>query len=164
MLLVSSVSLPIFLGRRSDVPFTIGQALDLLPTVLFLHVFLAYPSGRLRTRFERALVVTAYATAIGFQVVRMSLGGFGPHNLFESLQPRGRPRRCCIFNSSQSARSAFVEWASSLPAALVTGRPLRRSLALLIDAFALGLVMIAFLLPSYAFDGPGSQRSGGPPS
>ena len=28
------------------------------------------------------------------------------------------------------------------------GRPLRRSLALLIDAFALGLVMIAFLLMS----------------
>ena len=33
----------------SDVPFTIGQALDLLPPVLFLHVFLAYPSGRLRS-------------------------------------------------------------------------------------------------------------------
>jgi hypothetical protein len=67
----------------SDVPFTIGQALDLLPPVLFLHVFLAYPSGRLRARFERALVVTAYATAIGLQAVRMSLGGYGPHNLFE---------------------------------------------------------------------------------
>ena len=38
------------------------------------------------------------------------------------------------------------------------GRPLRRSLALLIDAFALGLVMIAFLLTSCAFDGPGSRR------
>src|SRR5215203_5237617 len=67
----------------SDVPFTIGQALDLLPPVLFLHVFLAYPSGRLRGRFERALIVTAYATAIGLQVGLMSMGGFGPHNLFE---------------------------------------------------------------------------------
>ena len=40
----------------TDVPFTIGQALDLLPPVLFLHVFLAYPSGRLPGRLERALV------------------------------------------------------------------------------------------------------------
>jgi hypothetical protein len=29
------------------VPYTIGVALDLLAPVLFLHVFLAYPSGRL---------------------------------------------------------------------------------------------------------------------
>ena len=98
----------------SDVPFTIGQALDLLPPVLFLHVFLAYPSGRLRAWFERALVVTAYATAIGFQVVRMSLGGFGPHNLFEIASNPGAAWRCCMFNSSQSARSVFVEWASLL--------------------------------------------------
>src|SRR5687767_132314 len=31
----------------NDVTFTVGQALDLLPPVLFLHVFLAYPTGRL---------------------------------------------------------------------------------------------------------------------
>ena len=36
------------------VPFTIGQAFDPLPAVLFLHVFLAYPSGRLERRVERA--------------------------------------------------------------------------------------------------------------
>src|SRR5215211_8862069 len=69
----------------SDVPFTIGQALDLLPPVLFLHVFLAYPSGRLQGRFERALIVAAYVTAIGLQVARMSMGGFGPHNLLEAV-------------------------------------------------------------------------------
>ena len=44
----------------NDVLFTIGQALDLLPPVLFLHVFLAYPSGRLRSPFERALVAAGY--------------------------------------------------------------------------------------------------------
>src|SRR6266511_1633302 len=73
----------------SDVPFTIGQALDLLPPVLFLHVFLAYPSGRLQGRFERRLVLTAYVAAIGLQVVAMSLGGFGPHNLLEVASDAG---------------------------------------------------------------------------
>ena len=34
-------------------PYTIGAAVDLLPPLLFLHVFLAYPSGRLHGRFER---------------------------------------------------------------------------------------------------------------
>ena len=41
----------------ADVPFTIGVALDLLAPVLFLHVFLAYPSGRLIGRLDRAIVV-----------------------------------------------------------------------------------------------------------
>ena len=67
----------------SDVPFTIGQSFDLVPPVLFLHVFLAYPSGRLRSRSERILVAAAYGTAIVLQLVRMALGGFGPHNLIE---------------------------------------------------------------------------------
>ena len=138
----------------SDVPFTIGQALDLLPPVLFLHVFLAYPSGRLRTRFERALVVTAYATAIGFQVVRMSLGGFGPHNLFEIASTPGAAS--AVLHVQLVAVSACCLGGVGILAGRrwLNGRPLRRSLALLIDAFALGLVMIAFLLTSYAFDGP----------
>jgi signal transduction histidine kinase len=139
----------------SDVPFTIGQALDLLPPVLFLHVFLAYPTGRLRTRFERALVVTAYATAIGFQCVRMSLGGFGPHNLFEVASKPGTAS--ALLHVQLVAVSAFCLCGAGILAGRRwrDGRPLRRSLALLIDAFALGLVMIAFLLTSYAFDGPG---------
>lgn len=36
------------------VPYTIGLAFLLLPPVLFLHVFLAFPSGRLERSFERA--------------------------------------------------------------------------------------------------------------
>ena len=138
----------------SDVPFTIGQALDLLPPVLFLHVFLAYPSGRLRARFERALVVTAYATAIGFQAVRMSFGGFGPHNLFEIASNSGAAS--ALLHVQLVAVSAFCLGGVGILAGRrwLNGRPLRRSLALLIDAFALGLVMIAFLLTSYAFDGP----------
>src|SRR6266511_543439 len=138
----------------SDVPLTIGQALDLLPPVLFLHVFLAYPSGRLQAWFERALIVTAYATAIGLQVVRMSLGGFGPHNLFEVSASPGAA--VAVLRVQLVAVGVFCLCGVGILAARRwrDGRPLRRSLALLIDAFALGLVMMGFLLFSYAFDGP----------
>ena len=35
------------------VPYTIGLAFDLLPAVVFLHVYLAFPSGRLERSFDR---------------------------------------------------------------------------------------------------------------
>jgi signal transduction histidine kinase len=138
----------------SDVPFTIGQALDLLPPVLFLHVFLAYPSGRLQGRLERALVAAAYVTAIGLQVVRMMLGGFGPHNLLEVAPDPGAA--LAVLRVQLLAISAFCLCGLAILAARRRrwGRPLRRSLALLVDAFALGLVMIAFFLTSFAFGGP----------
>ena len=74
---------------RADVPHTIGQAVDLLPPVLFLHVFLAFPSGRLEHRLDRCLVVAGYLTAIGFEFVEMALGGFGPDNLLEVIVEPG---------------------------------------------------------------------------
>jgi hypothetical protein len=46
------------------VPFTIGAVFDVLPPVVFLHVFLAYPTGRLVGRSDRAIVVGAYVTAL----------------------------------------------------------------------------------------------------
>src|SRR5215212_5891816 len=53
----------------NDVASTLGQLLDLVPPVVFLHVFLAFPDGHLKGRFVRVLIATAYATAIGFEVV-----------------------------------------------------------------------------------------------
>ncbi len=138
----------------SDVTFTFGQALDLLPPVLFLHVFLAYPSGRLRSPFERSLVAVAYVAAIGLELVRMVFGGFGPHNLLEVTSSPG---------SGETVLHVQLLLVSGLCLAGVgvlalrrrrSGRPLRRSLDLLTDSFALALVMIAFLFVSAAFDGP----------
>ena len=64
-----------------DVLHTLGQTLDLVPPVLFLHVFLAFPDGRLKGRFVRSFVATAYVVAITLELVRMSAGDYGPHNL-----------------------------------------------------------------------------------
>jgi signal transduction histidine kinase len=138
----------------SDLPYTIGQALDLLPPVLFLHVFLAYPSGRLHGRIERALVGAAYVTALALQLVRMMIGGFGPDNLLEVTTQPGMGEvliRVQLVTISALCLTGLGVLAIRRRAA---GRPLRRSLALLTDAFALGLVMIAFFLISVAFGGP----------
>ncbi len=138
----------------NDLTFTVGQALDLLPPVLFLHVFLAFPSGRLSGRFERALVAAAYATALSLELVRMAFGGFGPSNLLE-LAPSAAVGEQ-VLRVQLVLVSAFCLTGVGVLAVrrLRAGRPRRRSLALLIDAFALALVMIAFLFLSAAFGGP----------
>jgi signal transduction histidine kinase len=138
----------------NDISFTLGQALDFLPPVLFLHVFLAYPSGRLESRFERAVVATAYVAAIALELVRMSLGGFGPLNLLEiSSNPTAA---LWVVRAQLVVISALcliglcllvVKRRASRPRA-------RRAPALLVDAFGLGLVMLAVLFLSHAFEGP----------
>jgi signal transduction histidine kinase len=147
-----------FAWSESDVAFTVGQALDLVAPVLFLHVFLSFPDGRLNGPFERAIVISGYVAAIGFELVRMSLGGFGSHNL---LEVTSRPE------TAELARHVQLVAVSALCLCGVgvlalrrwrSGPALRRTSALLVDAFALGLVMIAVLLVSATFGGPWVQE------
>ena len=125
--------------------YTVGIAFDLVVAVLFLHAFLAFPSGRLGSTRERRLIAGAYVIAFGLQLVAMALGGFGPDNALEVVS---EPH-----SSAWLGRAQLV----ALSACLVTGigilalrrrrarRPLRRRLALLVDSFALGLGMLAAL-------------------
>jgi signal transduction histidine kinase len=137
---------------NNDVSYSVGQALDKLPTVVFLHVFLAFPSGRLTGRFEKLLVAFAYATAIGLELVRMLIGDYGPHNLLGlAVHPRAFEvvrdiqllvlAGCCLAGIAVLGARRRRE-----------GRPLRRSLALLIDSFALALAMIAFFFVANALN------------
>jgi signal transduction histidine kinase len=136
---------------------TIGQAFDLVPAAVFVHVFLAFPTGRLEHPFERALVVAGYAVAFGMELVVMALGGFGPDNLLEVVS---EPDASGTLQKVQLVvLSAFCLIGVGVLAARrrATGRPLRRSASLLVDAFALGLVMIAALFVTGAFEGPGFE-------
>ena len=131
--------------------FTIGIAFDLVPAVVFLHVFLAFPTGTLRSRFERVLLGVGYVTAFGFQLVAMALDGFGPGNLLSILS---EPDTAELLAKVQLVVLAAVSLAGIGVLALRrrgSGRPLRKPLALLVDSFALGLAMIAFLFLSAAF-------------
>ncbi len=138
----------------SAIPYTIGQVVDLVPPVVFLHVFLAFPDGRLRGGFVRALVVASYGTAIGLELVRMYFGDFGPHNLLAGHLNPGvaevvreiQLTSVSVFCLTGVAVLAARRWRA--------GRPLRRSLGLLVDAFGLALAVIAFLFLSAAYGGP----------
>jgi signal transduction histidine kinase len=138
-----------------DSLYTVGAFFDILPAALFLHVCLAFPDGKLRSRSEAWLVGAAYAAALGLQLVKISLGTFGPRSLFElSAQPDAAR---VVEHVQLLSLSAICLVGAGV---LVTrrrhaGRPRRRLLAVLIDLFAIGLVMIAVLFAVGTFDGPG---------
>jgi signal transduction histidine kinase len=138
----------------NDLVYTLGQSLDLVPPVLFLHVFLAFPSGRLNGRFERVLVATGYTTAISLELLRMALGGFGPRNLLEVTS--APDAAVTVLRVQLGAVAAFCLVGVGILATRRwrTGRPLRRWRALLVDAFGLALLMIAALFLLLVFGGP----------
>jgi signal transduction histidine kinase len=129
-----------------DVPFTIAQIFDLLPIAMFLHVFLAYPTGRLRSTLERVIVVGAYAISIGLQIPKLILGGSGPDNLIEITS---RPE-----TADSIQRVELWSLIALLVAGVVlllarrqqSGRPSRRPIALLVDSYVVALALLALLL------------------
>jgi signal transduction histidine kinase len=136
---------------HEDILFTLGAAFDLVPAALFLHVYLAFPDGRLRSQLERALVAGAYATTIGLQIVKMSLGTFGPQNVLAITAESGGAE---VVQQIQLVLLSAILLGGVGALGLRRrhdGRLRRRSLALLIDTFALGLVMAALLFVVGAF-------------
>ena len=149
-----TMSLSCLQWANAALPYTIGLVFDLLPVAVYLHVFLAFPSGVPERPSERALVAAAYSVAIGLQVAKMLLGGGGPDNL--------------LVVTTEVAAANTVEDVQLLTLGAMClaglgllfarrrsrGRPLRRSVGLLVDSFALALVMIAVLLLAGAFAWP----------
>jgi hypothetical protein len=138
---------------NADVLVTIGLVLDLLPPMFFLYVFLAYPSGRLASRVDQLVVLGAFVTAVGLDLARMTLGGLGPRNLLEIVSEPGAAK--VVTDVQLSALSGFCLAGIVLLALRRWGprRAPRRPLGLLVDSFALGLVMIAVLFLSFVIVG-----------
>src|SRR5215204_2437857 len=74
-ILMIVVGFTFFVGALSDannsILFTIGIALGAIFIAALVHLLLAYPSGRLQSRWERALVIAAYAAAFLANTVPM---------------------------------------------------------------------------------------------
>jgi MYXO-CTERM domain-containing protein len=136
---------PALAWANAAVPITIGEVFDLLPPVLFLHVFLAFPSGRLERRLERAVVAAGYVVALGLQLVGIGLGGSGPDNLLAVVEEPGAAETVQRVQLVAIGALALVGIGLLAARRRRAGRPLRRSVALLVDSFALALVMIAAL-------------------
>ena len=123
----------------------IGLAFDLLPLALFLHVFLAYPDGRLTDVGERAIVAAGYGIAIVGLAVARFFGAFGAEDLFTVvvLPTFG----AALYGAMLVGLSALCLAALGiLWARRRTRRPRRRTGALIVDAFMLGLLTIPVLL------------------
>jgi hypothetical protein len=144
---------------NAALPHTIGEAFDFLPPVLFLHVFLAYPTGRLQSRLERIFVATAYAVAILLQLVVLTLSD-QPWNLLLLLDAPAAATAVqkvllCSLGALSLAGIGVLAFRRRRE-----GRPFRRSLGALVESFVLGLVMIAALFLSNVLGSPGVEPSG----
>jgi signal transduction histidine kinase len=143
-----------FQWTSAALPYTVGLAFDLIPVAIFVHVFLAFPTGRLERGVERGVVAAAYSAALGPQFVKMALGGVGGDNLLAVVS---EPSAALAVQKVQLITLSVLALAGVALLALRrldAGRPLRRRAALLVDSFALGLVMIAVLLVAGAFELP----------
>jgi signal transduction histidine kinase len=91
-------------------------------------------------------------------VIRMSFGGFGPNNLLEISA--NEDAALISLRVALLTVSAYCLVGAGILLLRRRGRPrpFRPMVVLLLDAFALGLVMIAFLFVSASFDGPWVQE------
>jgi signal transduction histidine kinase len=136
---------------------TLGAVCDILPAAIFLHVYLAFPDGRLRSRFERLLVAAAYAFAIGIQLVKLTLGSQGEGSLlriWSRPDVAGRVEQAQLLSLSALC---VVGIGVLLARRRTAGRHLRRPVALLVDSFVVGLLMIAAMLVVAVLQEPSFQ-------
>ena len=125
---------------------SVGMVFDLVPLIVFLHLFLAFPTGRLHGRTDRALVIAGYVCAAGGQLAVMLLGAFGPDNAFAVVDAPTAGDAVHAVVLVTIAVLCLAGMAVLLVRRRRRGPARRRSAALLVDAFMAGLVMIALLL------------------
>ena len=142
----------------ADVPHTIGVALRLLPVVLFLHVFLAYPSGRLERRFERVLVAAAYSAVLGFSLLGLILGGSEGDSLITVVSQPGAADVVLGAQRVAIAALALTGFGVLVARMRFAERPLRRSPQLLVSSFVLALVTVSLGILVMTFHGPASEQ------
>ena len=121
-----------------------GHLLDLLPAALFLHVFLAYPTGRLQSRAERVLVGTCYAVCVGLQLVKVAVG-IDPGDPLAVLTQPALAVRVEQIQLVLVAGLLLLGAGDVALRARRTSRPSRRGVALTVDSFGISLVMLAVL-------------------
>jgi signal transduction histidine kinase len=124
--------------------FSIGNAIQFLPPALYLHLFLAYPSGELRSKGDRWLVGAAYA-AIGITLLRMTFGEGDGRNLLAWFD---EPEVVAVLRTLQRVTVSALLVLGAIRLILRRrheGKPLRPAIAYVEDTFPLVLLMLAWL-------------------
>lgn len=137
---------------------TVGQLCDLLVAAVWLHVFLAYPTGRLAGRAERVVVIVGYAAAVGLQVVILMLGGFNDLHVLTVV------KRQTAAEAVQNLQLITLSALALIGVGLLWWRwrslprwQRRRPAQILINCFSLSLVMLAALMLAGALQLPGFE-------
>jgi signal transduction histidine kinase len=137
---------------------TVGQLCDLLVAAVWLHVFLAYPSGRLAGRAERVVVIIGYFIAVGLQVVILMLGGFNDLHLLTVVKQQ------TAAEVIQNVQLVTLSVLALIGVGLLWWRwrslpqwQRRRPAQILINCFSLTLIMLALLLIAGTFQLPGFE-------
>ena len=141
------------LSSTSEEPFaTLGQALDMFPFAIFLHVYLAFPTGRLRGSWEVALVAVTYVVAVGLELAGLILGGFIPDNAIALFEKPGLAADLFQVQLVTMALLAFAGMAVLVFRRRSAGRPMRPAVGWLVRSFSLALLMTGVTLLLAAFD------------
>jgi signal transduction histidine kinase len=159
LLVAAGLLTPVSTLQWSDQPVlnTVGQLTDLLLPAMWLHVFLAYPTGRVTGRPRRIIVAGGYVAAVLLQLAILTLGGFDPRHL---LAIAVRPAAAEALQNVQllaltglSLAGVAALWQRQHAAGPVPRRPI----GLLVDSFGAALLMVAALLVAGAFALPGFE-------
>jgi quinol-cytochrome oxidoreductase complex cytochrome b subunit len=65
----------------------LGNLLDMVPSAMFLHVFLAYPPGQLTSRPRQLVVIAGYVNVVVLQLAKILLGSNPDSLLAITAQP-----------------------------------------------------------------------------
>jgi signal transduction histidine kinase len=140
-------------AANSNLVSTVGKAFDLVPFAVFMHVFLAFPTGTLRSRGERLLVGATYAVA-SLNVVGLMLGGFDPGNAFAVIDAPGLAADLLRVQLIAVSVLFLVGFVVMVTRRGVAGRPVPTPVRVLVNCFSLAFVMGAVLLLSLALEIP----------
>jgi len=146
--LLSSIS-----AANSNLVATVGMAFDLVPFAVFMHVFLAFPTGGLRSRGERLLVGATYAFAF-LNVIGLMLGGFDPGNAFVVIDAPELAADLLKIQLTAVSVLFLVGFVVMVTRHGVAGRPLPTPVRVLVSFFSLAFVLGAVLLLSLALEIP----------
>jgi PAS domain S-box-containing protein len=113
--LLCAVGFSVLLGSLHDansaVPYTIGVLTANLVFAVLVHAVLAFPTGRLRSRTNRILALTAYVAVLGVQTVAVL---FDPLTRWHS----DHPRNAALIDAQASLSTGLEEFEAAIALAV----------------------------------------------
>jgi signal transduction histidine kinase len=132
-----------------SLPFTVGLVIGAVPAAVIAQLVLAFPDGRLHSRWERLAVAAAYFDVIVVQVAMLMFMGFEP------VSGCPCPDNLLLVRDTPTVHDALMNGQRVLTVAVTVGigvllarrwstasRPLRRAVAPLLSAAAVTIVLL----------------------